>query len=154
MFVLCFHVACFVLNYIFSRFMQVRMMRGKDDSRGYAFVNFRTKGLALKVVKELNNAKLKVCFLLNLKVDYHAIWYAMSILSLHQCHWDFILRLVIDQASSGHFYYTFCSFQMWTGREQNSDFTRILLCNKLSFFLIFFQSYCTYICSWLLLILT
>uniref|UniRef100_A0A0E0BF25 RRM domain-containing protein n=1 Tax=Oryza glumipatula TaxID=40148 RepID=A0A0E0BF25_9ORYZ len=39
--------------------VEVRMMRGKDDSRGYAFVNFRTKGLALKVVKELNNAKLK-----------------------------------------------------------------------------------------------
>uniref|UniRef100_A0A0E0MJE7 RRM domain-containing protein n=1 Tax=Oryza punctata TaxID=4537 RepID=A0A0E0MJE7_ORYPU len=39
--------------------VEVRMMRGKDDSRGYAFVNFRTKGLALKAVKELNNAKLK-----------------------------------------------------------------------------------------------
>ncbi|KAF0890101.1 hypothetical protein E2562_037671 [Oryza meyeriana var. granulata] len=39
--------------------VEVRMMRGKDDSRGYAFVTFGTKVLALKAVKELNNAKLK-----------------------------------------------------------------------------------------------
>lgn len=79
------------------------MMRGKDDSRGYAFVNFRTKGLALKAVKELNNAKLKVCFLLNLR-NVYTVTPSVPLI--------FNLRLVIDQASSGHFYYTFFSFQM------------------------------------------
>nr|CBX25259.1 hypothetical_protein [Oryza brachyantha] len=39
--------------------VEVRMMKGKDDSRGYAFVTFRTKDLALEAVRELNNAKLK-----------------------------------------------------------------------------------------------
>ncbi|KAG8093544.1 hypothetical protein GUJ93_ZPchr0012g20102 [Zizania palustris] len=39
--------------------MQVRMMRGKEDDRGYAFVSFRTKDLALEAAQKLTNAKLK-----------------------------------------------------------------------------------------------
>jgi heterogeneous nuclear ribonucleoprotein R len=31
----------------------------------YAFVNFRTKELALKAIQKLNNKDLKVCFRLN-----------------------------------------------------------------------------------------
>lgn len=37
-------------------------MKGKDSSenKGYAFVTFRTKELASKAIKELNNTQLKV----------------------------------------------------------------------------------------------
>jgi hypothetical protein len=37
-------------------------MQGKGDNRLYAFVNFRTKELALKAIQKLNNKDLKVCF--------------------------------------------------------------------------------------------
>jgi len=42
------------------------MMKGKDSSenKGYAFVTFRTKELAAKAIKDLNNTELKVDFLL------------------------------------------------------------------------------------------
>lgn len=38
-------------------------MKGKDsnENKGYAFVTFRTKELASKAIKELNNKELKVC---------------------------------------------------------------------------------------------
>ena len=45
-------------------------MKGKDstENKGYAFVTFRTKDLASKAIKELNNTELKVkhtdCFAL------------------------------------------------------------------------------------------
>ena len=45
-------------------------MKGKDstENKGYAFVTFRTKDLASKAIKELNNTELKVkhtyCFVL------------------------------------------------------------------------------------------
>lgn len=55
------------------------MMPGKKNSKGYAFVTFRTKDLALTAIQKLSNAALKVCFLLNLKVDHYVL---MSILSL------------------------------------------------------------------------
>lgn len=37
-------------------------MKGKDsnENKGYAFVTFRTKELASKAIKELNNTELKV----------------------------------------------------------------------------------------------
>ncbi|XP_052174797.1 heterogeneous nuclear ribonucleoprotein Q [Diospyros lotus] len=40
---------------------EVRIMKGKDSSenKGYAFVTFRTKELATKAIKELNNTELK-----------------------------------------------------------------------------------------------
>ncbi|CAA3011314.1 heterogeneous nuclear ribonucleo R [Olea europaea subsp. europaea] len=41
--------------------MEVRIMKGKDsnENKGYAFVTFRTKELASKAIKELNNTELK-----------------------------------------------------------------------------------------------
>lgn len=41
------------------------MMKGKDSSenKGYAFVTFRTKELAAKAIKDLNNTEFKVVFL-------------------------------------------------------------------------------------------
>jgi heterogeneous nuclear ribonucleoprotein R len=50
-------------------FLQVRIMQGKD----YAFVTFRTKDLALKAIKKLNNSTFKVCFPLILHIDYHVL---------------------------------------------------------------------------------
>ncbi|KAL0374862.1 UNVERIFIED_CONTAM: Heterogeneous nuclear ribonucleoprotein Q [Sesamum radiatum] len=40
---------------------EVRIMKGKDsnENKGYAFVTFRSKELASKAIKELNNAELK-----------------------------------------------------------------------------------------------
>ncbi|KAJ6750032.1 hypothetical protein OIU85_000641 [Salix viminalis] len=40
---------------------EVRIMKGKDlnESRGYAFVSFRTKELASKAIEELNNTEFK-----------------------------------------------------------------------------------------------
>ncbi|XP_020241199.1 heterogeneous nuclear ribonucleoprotein R-like isoform X1 [Asparagus officinalis] len=40
---------------------EVRMMKGKDSSenKGFAFVTFRTKELAAKAIKDLNNTELK-----------------------------------------------------------------------------------------------
>lgn len=40
-------------------------MKGKDstENKGYAFVTFRTKELASKAIKELNNKELKVCYI-------------------------------------------------------------------------------------------
>ncbi|KAL1566145.1 heterogeneous nuclear ribonucleoprotein Q isoform X2 [Salvia divinorum] len=40
---------------------EVRIMKGKDstENKGYAFVTFRTKELASKAIKELNNKELK-----------------------------------------------------------------------------------------------
>ncbi|PIN03866.1 Heterogeneous nuclear ribonucleoprotein R (RRM superfamily) [Handroanthus impetiginosus] len=40
---------------------EVRIMKGKDsnENKGYAFVTFRTKELASKAIKELNNSELK-----------------------------------------------------------------------------------------------
>lgn len=42
--------------------LQVRIMKGKEpnQNKGYAFVTFRTKELASKAIKELNNTELKV----------------------------------------------------------------------------------------------
>ncbi|CAA3011312.1 heterogeneous nuclear ribonucleo R [Olea europaea subsp. europaea] len=42
--------------------MEVRIMKGKDsnENKGYAFVTFRTKELASKAIKELNNTELKL----------------------------------------------------------------------------------------------
>lgn len=47
---------------IYHASKQVRIMKGKDSSenKGYAFVTFRTKELASKAIKELNNTQLKV----------------------------------------------------------------------------------------------
>lgn len=39
--------------------VEVRIMLGKKDSRGYAFVTFRTNDLALKAIEKLNNATFK-----------------------------------------------------------------------------------------------
>ena len=41
---------------------QVRIMKGKDSSenKGYAFVTFRSKDLATKAIKDLNNTEFKV----------------------------------------------------------------------------------------------
>ncbi|KAJ8754791.1 hypothetical protein K2173_012180 [Erythroxylum novogranatense] len=41
--------------------VEVRIMKGKDstDANGYAFVTFRTKELASKAIKELNNTEFK-----------------------------------------------------------------------------------------------
>lgn len=39
-------------------------MKGKDssESKGYAFVSFRTKELASKAIEELNNTEFKVSY--------------------------------------------------------------------------------------------
>ncbi|CAM0874362.1 unnamed protein product [Alopecurus aequalis] len=39
--------------------VEVRVMPGKKDNRGYAFVTFRTNDLALKAIEKLNNATFK-----------------------------------------------------------------------------------------------
>jgi heterogeneous nuclear ribonucleoprotein R len=36
-------------------------MRGKGDNKTYAFINFRTKEMALKAIRKLCNKDLKVC---------------------------------------------------------------------------------------------
>lgn len=43
---------------------QVRIMKGKDSSenKGYAFVTFRSKDLATKAIKDLNNTEFKVFY--------------------------------------------------------------------------------------------
>ncbi|KAJ6750036.1 hypothetical protein OIU85_000644 [Salix viminalis] len=48
-------------EYIGAVTEQVRIMKGKDlsESRGYAFVSFRTKELASKAIEELNNTEFK-----------------------------------------------------------------------------------------------
>ncbi|XP_017698930.2 heterogeneous nuclear ribonucleoprotein Q-like [Phoenix dactylifera] len=38
---------------------EVRMMKGKDENKNYAFVTFRTKELALMAIKDLNNTDFK-----------------------------------------------------------------------------------------------
>lgn len=38
---------------------EVKIMQGKTDNRGYAFVTFRTNDLASKAIKKLNNATFK-----------------------------------------------------------------------------------------------
>jgi heterogeneous nuclear ribonucleoprotein R len=53
-------------------FLQVRM-RGKGDNRTYAFINFRTKAMALKAIQNLSNKDLKVSFHLNSRVDLQVI---------------------------------------------------------------------------------
>uniref|UniRef100_A0A2P2LNH9 RRM domain-containing protein n=1 Tax=Rhizophora mucronata TaxID=61149 RepID=A0A2P2LNH9_RHIMU len=55
-------------------------MKGKDSSeaKGYAFVSFRTKELASKAIKELNNTEFKVSH--TLLLSFPKIIQAMKII--------------------------------------------------------------------------
>ena len=64
-------------------------MKGRDSSenKGYAFVTFRTKDLASKAIKELNNTDLKVMeadTLLNDPSVSQICWYSHA-WCIHQC---------------------------------------------------------------------
>lgn len=60
-------------------------MKGKDsyENKGYAFVTFRTKELATKAIKELNNKELKVRLKQELDISSATVYVSRYLVKFH-----------------------------------------------------------------------